>query len=149
MTGIFDFVRDMGWYIDEHPDMENLVRAVLLKTVHVNKSKNFKNWFEAYGHYKKIDTWDIKKILKFYDNFHDIDHRYHHKVFCDTSHSILYQFSKLFRDYRILKRENYIHVRSIMTLKKHVPLVIEYLEKYYVKRYGLYNLKVEEEESNE
>ena len=146
MTGIFDFVRDVT-HFSKQEEFSDLVVKVLRKTVQMNKSKNFKNWLtteKTMGRVFDFDDYDVDEFARFFDRFHNIDHRYHHKVFCDTSYRILYQFSRLFRTFPIC-RDNYIFARTIITLTKHVPSVWEYLMKYYNKDpHGIYVLKIRE-----
>jgi len=137
MTAIFDFVRYVT-YFAEKEGFEDIVIAVLKKTITENKSKNFTNWVVARG---KTVPLDIDSLDTFFDDFHDLDHHYHHKVFCDRSYRILYQFSKLFRDYPFKREDNLFLGRDIRTLKKYVPSIMDYVNKYYNNSHGMYQLK--------
>jgi hypothetical protein len=141
MTGTFDSVRDLGWYVEKNPEMEELVKTVLILVIQKNKNRNFTKWFDEYYVGEVIEDWDMEDLIDFYDEFHSLDHKWHHKVFCDRSGKILSQFNSLFDGYQTLERTNYIFAKDFITLKKYVPTIVEYLNKYYNLKHGMYNLK--------
>ena len=138
MTGLFDFVRDIVDYSIEHEFLD-IVEDVLKTTLQKNTNRHFLKWNEQRVHnYMDLDTDDLED---FFSDFHSLDHGYHHKVWSDTAQSIIYQFSRMFRDYPI-EQIDIIHENQFRTLRKHVPEINKYMERFYEPRkHGVYMIK--------
>lgn len=151
MTGIFDFVRFVTTFGADN-DFADIVEDVLKEAITKNTSKNFRAWFERVRWGCEVVpveeiymNFDIDDLDHFYSDFHDLDHAHHHRVWCDRSYKILYQFEKFFRGaYDKLEREEIVFEKEFRTLRKHVESFKDYLDRFYVKNnFGSYRLKEE------
>jgi hypothetical protein len=142
MTSLFDFVRrvvplsaDLGF--------ADIVEDVLKECLTKNTNKNFRAWFDGVTWGEIYMDLDIDDLDRLFDTIRDLDHTYHHKIWSGTAYRILNQFHNMFRSFtegfnRIVFEDRF------RTLRKHVPSIKDYMQRYYKPPdRGLYILKEE------
>ena len=148
MTGTFDFVM---WLIPLAKKMKftDTASDILKKTLSMNTNRHFLKWFEESGHQAKYMSYSINRLDDMFRNLHDLDHRWGHKIWTRKSYNIIGQFDDMFLMYASFSNEplvqqSYIFEQRFRALRKHVPSIMQYIERFYKRtQNGSYILRKE------